>query len=275
MKKGQIETLKIRMVSTLFVGGALTVFQPFGFDLSQWQTCLHLLAFLFSGVLVCMLTDVILKYVFKMPHTNKRGIDYIIRRNLLFQFINTPLVSLVICLYRHLVLNNYIEGNQLSWLNYLETLVIIGFCSFAIPKALPEPLHEEDDSHTETAALPSAVSDETTLVLKGTTSESITLSISTLLYVEAVGNYVKVYRFLDGSVHTDMLRATSKQIEDDLRAYPMIVRCHRAFLVNLTQVERINAQSGSMQLVIRHCHDMLPVSRSNMSRVKEAINGIS
>ena len=307
MKKGQIETLKIRMVSTLFVGGALTVFQPFGFDLSQWQTCLHLLAFLFSGVLVCMLTDVILKYVFKMPHTNKRGIDYIIRRNLLFQFINTPLVSLVICLYRHLVLNNYIEGNQLSWLNYLETLVIIGFCSFAIglywrfkfrskflaaeleetrllnehlkkiqtPKALPEPLQEEDDSHTETAALPSAVSDETTLVLKGTTSESITLSISTLLYVEAVGNYVKVYRFLDGTVHTDMLRATSKQIEDDLRAYPMIVRCHRAFLVNLTQVERINTQSGSMQLVIRHCHDMLPVSRSNMSRVKEAINGIS
>ena len=43
-----------------------------------------------------------------------------------------------------------------------------------------------------------------------------------------------------------------KQMEETLKDYPMIVRCHRAFLVNLGQVERI-------------------VSRSNMSQVKATI----
>ena len=107
--------------------------------------------------------------------------------------------------------------------------------------------------------------------LTGTTNDSISLQISDLLYVEAVGNYVKVFHLCDGKVRTDMLRATSKQIEDDLHSYPMIIRCHRAFIVNLQQVEQIISKSGSMQLLIKHCHDYLPVSRSNMAQIKETI----
>ena len=108
----------------------------------------------------------------------------------------------------------------------------------------------------------------------GTTSESVNLNISDFLYIEAVGNYVKVYSYSDGQVHKDMLRATSKQMESDLSAYPMIVRCHRAFLVNLGQVEEIISKSGAMQLIMKHCHDSIPVSRSNMAQVKEAIKGV-
>ena len=70
-----------------------------------------------------------------------------------------------------------------------------------------------------------------------------------------------------------MLRATSKQIEEELQDYPMIVRSHRAFLVNLGQVERIVSKSGSMQLLIKHCHEYIPVSRSNMAQIRDAIKG--
>ena len=112
------------------------------------------------------------------------------------------------------------------------------------------------------------------VTLAGTTSESVSLQISHLLYIEAVGNYVKVYHLHEGQVQTDMLRATSKQMEEDLRAYPVIVRCHRAFLVNLGQVEQIISRSGSMQLLIKHCQESIPVSRSNMAQVKQAICNI-
>ena len=111
------------------------------------------------------------------------------------------------------------------------------------------------------------------ITLTGTTNETVTLIVSNLLYIEAVGNYMKVYHLRDGEVRFDMLRATSKQIEEKLHAYPMIVRCHRAFLVNLGQVEKIVSHSGTMQLVVKHCHDSIPVSRSNMSGIKEAIKG--
>lgn len=54
----------------------------------------------------------------------------------------------------------------------------------------------------------------------------------------------------------------------------MIVRCHRAFLVNLGQVERIVSKSGTMQLLVKNCDEWLPVSRSNMAQVKEAIKSV-
>ena len=109
------------------------------------------------------------------------------------------------------------------------------------------------------------------ITLEGTTNEHVTLEISDLLYIEAVGNYVKVCQLQGNEVHTNMLRATMKQMEDSLQAYPMIVRCHRAFMVNLGQVEQISSNSRAMQLVMRHSHDAIPVSRSNVNKLKELL----
>lgn len=293
MKQGRIETITTRIISTTFMVVALAVFKPFGLDAWQWQAYVHLVAFWVIGFSICMLTDIILKYIVKMPRSFQKGVDYIIRRNLWFQFINTPLVALGICLYRHFVLSNRVEGNQLSVVNFLETLVIIAFCSFAIglywrfkyrSKYLAMELEETrllneelkkvqeskvDDSDDVQKNATSPV--DASLTLTGTTNESVTLQISHLLYIEAVGNYVKVSHLCDNQVHADMLRATMKQMEETLQGYPMIVRCHRAFLVNLSQVEQIVSHSGSTQLIVKHCHESLPVSRSNMSTIKEAL----
>ena len=292
MKQGRIETITTRIVSTTFVVMALAVFKPFGLDAWQWQGYLHLVALGVIGFSICLLTDIILKYIVKMPISFKKGVEYIIRRNLWFQLINTPLVALAICLYRHFMLSDRVKGNQLSVINFLETLVIIAFCSFAIglywrfkyrSKYLAMELEEtrllNEQLKTLQAPTPSPSTQSSQpmeeaggeLTLTGTTNESVTLQISDLLYIEAVGNYVKVCHLLDGEVHTDMLRATMKQMEETLHDYSMIVRCHRAFMVNLGQVEQIVSHSGSTQLHIKHCHESLPVSRSNMSQVKAAI----
>jgi DNA-binding LytR/AlgR family response regulator len=228
-----------------------------------------------------------------MPRSYERGIHYIISRNLRFQLINTPLVALLICLYRHFVMSSLVDSNRLSLSNYLETLAIIAFLSFAIglywrfkfrSKYLAMELEEtrllneelkkmqepEQSSPNEMEKLSENPCPQE-LTLTGTTNESVTLQISHLLYIEAVGNYVKVCHLDNGQVRTDLLRATMKQMEETLKDYPMIVRCHRAFLVNLGQVERIVSHSGSTQLLIKYCHESLPVSRSNMSQVKATI----
>ena len=312
MKQERLETITMRIVSTTFVAVALAVFKPFGLDAWQWQGYVHLAAFWVLGILICMMTDIILKYIVKMPRSFKKGVEYIIRRNLWFQLINTPLVALGICLYRHFVMSDRVEGNLFSIVNFLETLVIIAFCSFAIglywrfkfrskylameleeTRLLNDELKEMQEKLMQNAAAvvsdvksgsqeleislsnevekPSEKSIQQELTLTGTTNESVTLHISNLLYIEAVGNYVKVSHLRDGHVHTDMLRATMKQMDETLHDYPMIVRCHRAFLVNLGQVEQIVSHSGSTKLLIKHCHESLPVSRSNMAQVKAAI----
>ena len=288
MKQGRIETITTRIISTTFTVVALAVFKPFGLDAWQWQAYVHLVALGVIGVFICMITDTILKYVVKMPRSFKKGVEYIIRRNLWFQLINTPLVALGICLYRHFVLSDRVASNQFSLVNFLETLVIIAFCSFTIglywrfkfrSKYLAMELEETRLLNEELKKLstneiekPGENPRPQDLTLTGTTNESVSLQIPHLLYIEAVGNYVKVNHLRDDQVHTDMLRATMKQMEETLQGYSMIVRCHRAFLVNLGQVEQIISHSGSTQLLIKHCNESIPVSRSNMSQVRAAIN---
>ena len=233
-----------------------------------------------------------------MPRSYNRGVSYIISRNLRFQCINTPLVSLFICLYRHFAMSDLVEGNRLSLSNYLETLVIIAFLSFAIglywrfkfrnrymaaeleeTRLLNEQLKKlqtsSQDTQTTTAHADCQPEDstnqDTQITLEGTTNEHVSLEISNLLYIEAVGNYVKVCQLQENEVQTNMLRATMKQMEDALQAYPMIVRCHRAFMVNLGLVEQISSNSRAMQLIMRHSHDAIPVSRSNFSKLKELL----
>ena len=321
MNKGHKETISIRFISTAFMVLAIAIFKPFGLEIWQWQAYVHLLAIFALGLLSCFLTEVILKYVVRMPRSYDRGVSYIISRNLRFQCINTPLVSLLICLYRHFVLrtslltlgrddasialpslnrslamSDVVEGNKLSLSNYLETLVIIAFLSFAVglywrfkfrsrylsaeleeTKLLNEQLKKLQDSN---AGVPQQTEDDTSagdtdqdskITLEGNTNEHVTLEISDLLYIEAVGNYVKVCKLQGNEAHTNMLRATMKQMEDALEAYPMIVRCHRAFMVNLAQVEQISSNSHAMQLVMRHSHDTIPVSRSNVNKLKELL----
>ena len=276
MDQGQKEIIRMRVVSTAFTTLALAVFKPFGLDAWHWQGYMHLACIFALGVVVCMLTDAVMKYLVRNPVSmddSRRDVDYFIRRNLYFQIINTLLVTLMICLYRHFVMSGRIPANHLSWSNFFETLLIIAFCSFAIglywrfkfrSRYLAEELAETKLLNEQLKAIkPSPVSSAPAdLTLTGTTNETVTLQVSDLLYIEAVGNYVKVYHLRDGAVRADMLRATSKQIEEELRDYPMIVRCHRAFLVNLGQVEQIVSHSGTTQLLINHCHESLPVSRS-------------
>ena len=243
MKNGQNETLRTRIISVCFTILALAVFKPFGLDAWQWEAYAHLLMVGLLGVCVCMLTELILKWVVRMPRRSDNGVEYIIRRNLWFQLINTLLVTVMICLYRHFLLSDRVEGNRLSWSNFFETLVIIAFCSFAIglywrfkfrsrylaaeleeTRLLNEQLQQlQQDAVQRVDAAPSVetIEKETlsrepvpgAIVLKGTTSDSVTIPLADFLYAEAVGNYVKVYQWSDNELRTDMIRATMKQVE--------------------------------------------------------------
>lgn len=281
MDQGRKETIRIRLASTTYTMVALAVFKPFGLDAWQWQAYVHLAVIWLIGFSICMISDIILKYIVKMPRSYEKGAEYIIRRNLWFQLINTPLVALAICLYRQFAMSDKVGSNLFSLTNFVETLFIIAFCSFAIglywrfkfrSRYLAIELEETRQLNEQLKEMQEKEKQQT-LLLTGTTNESVRLEISHLLYIEAVGNYAKVCHLRNGQVHHDMLRSTMKQMEEALLLYPTIVRCHRAFLVNLGQVEQIISHSGSTQLLVNHCHESLPVSRSKMALIKAAIKG--
>lgn len=284
MTKEQQRTLIERTTSSGFVILAFVIFKPFGMGQLGWALYPHLAVLWATGVGVCYLTEAFLTHLLNRPYTWDRGVEYFIRRNLFFQILNTPLIALMYCLYFHYVAT--ITPDPLTWMGFLKVLLALAICIFAVGfywrfkyrnrylaaeleevRALNERLESQNASRHEG---PAAGDEAQPLTLSGNTSESVTLQVGNLLYMESDGNYVKVCYMKDGTVQTDMLRATSKQMEEALKEYPMIVRCHRAFLVNLAQAEKVVAQSGSLQLKMRYTDVMLPVSRSHAAHIKSA-----
>lgn len=111
------------------------------------------------------------------------------------------------------------------------------------------------------------------LVFSGGTKEAVEVDANTLLYVEAEGNYVSVVCRSADKVQQKLLRATMKQAEEAVAACPFIVRCHRAFLVNIRMVVKVDGNSQGYRLRLERCTEEIPVSRAYAKEVKMLIEG--
>ena len=101
MNERQKETLRVRIISVGITCLAFVVFKPFGLDALGLMLYLHFLAIWVLGVGVCYVTEGFVTHILGIPTSLDKGVEYIIRRNLWFQLINTPLEALFICAYLH------------------------------------------------------------------------------------------------------------------------------------------------------------------------------
>ena len=62
-----------------------------------------------------------------------------------------------------------------------------------------------------------------------------------------------------------------KQAEAAVASAPFIVRCHRAFLVNLHQVAKVDGNSQGYRLRLEGCAEEVPVSKGYAKSVKALI----
>lgn len=110
------------------------------------------------------------------------------------------------------------------------------------------------------------------IVLTGSTREQIEVETSSILFLTSESNYVKVlYLDTDGKVQSKMLRQTMNNIESQLNAYPHIIRCHRAFIVNLQHVRHASTSTAGLQLSLDATTLRVPVSKTYLSIVKASL----
>lgn len=95
----------------------------------------------------------------------------------------------------------------------------------------------------------------------GTKSSAIDLDINRFLYAESDANYLKIHLF--GEEHDVFsLRMTIKQFEEATAQFPEIVRCHRAFVVNIRNVAYYESQSGKGEAHFTVIEGTVPVSKT-------------
>ena len=115
--------------------------------------------------------------------------------------------------------------------------------------------------------------DDMLLALRNGTKDTVQLPAHRFLYAEAEGNYVKLHSLPEagGSPTMQLVRITMKQAEENAAACPTIIRCHRAFLVNLEKVVKVDGNQQGYRLRLEGCKDEVPVSRAYAKKLREKL----
>ena len=117
----------------------------------------------------------------------------------------------------------------------------------------------------------SAVSLSVPVQILGSTKESVTLLPSDFIYAESDANYVHIYYFKDGMPKEVTLRSSITQVEEIFRPLNSTIRCHRAYVVNLHQIVKIDNHDHSLRLSLNGVNGFIPVSKTYLQVVKERI----
>ena len=130
-----------------------------------------------------------------------------------------------------------------------------------IEKPLPQPTSTADSDDM--------------ICISGATKESLDIRPSQVVYVTSEGNYVRVHYIIDGSMKNMLIRTSMKNVSDLLCCHSYIMQCHRAFIVNLRHVAKVESRNSGIALVMQYGDDTVLVSKQYTAEVKERIKNPS
>ncbi len=255
------------VIVALCVFTILIIVSNFGSDPISLQTFILIVG---GFTLIPTICSAILIYLF--PILFKRFFDekrWTKGKYFVFAFILTLMIGLSNSLYNYILIMKIFDANILfctCLYDNLTTAFLIGIIPttagyFWIKnQKLRSELQEKEEQNrkltfrTQKGNAP----DEKMITLSGSTKDSLTLFPKELLYIESSGNYVQVYYQIDEQILQKTLRATLQQLEELLSDYPFIVRCHRAFLVNTSQIEKIKG----FKIGLKSTKTEIPVSKT-------------
>lgn len=103
-------------------------------------------------------------------------------------------------------------------------------------------------------------------------NQKIETPASHLICVESEGNYVNTWFLEEGKIVRLIIRNTIKNIEAQIMEAGNLFKCHRAYIINLSQVEKVTGNSQGYRLSMKYLDKEIPVARNYSKSFKEAIS---
>ena len=103
-------------------------------------------------------------------------------------------------------------------------------------------------------------------------NEIFRISCNNLYFIKSASNYVEIFYLEGGKIKSSLVRNSLKRIEKKLSDFPELIRCHRAYIVNLNTIKSIEGNSQGYILYFENSVHVVPVSRSYLKKFKEGIN---
>ena len=282
--------LKERLQSALIAILLIAIFLPFGLSHFGWMRWVLLAGLGIIVVFSVLASECIVDKVLKMPSNVNLGSRFIIRRNILFEGINIAISATLMTFYLDAYANNHMVQNHIGWATICSVLAINCYTTLIIhfywrnvykKRYLSSQLEEaqllngmllERQRQLEASIVtPSKCTDDESILITGTTKESVEFKASDFIYASSESNYIRIHYLHDSVPREAMIRNSMKNVADTLCRQPAIMQCHRAFIVNLGLVDHVEGRSSGMALVMQHTDQTVPVSKQYAPTIKERI----
>jgi DNA-binding LytR/AlgR family response regulator len=245
---------------TIFTSLAITLLMPYLFpslfNEKHWKVW-HEIVFLLVLILVIAMGNVLLTaYIFNVKLTGV-FVFAIVRYTLAIGI--TPILLSVLLKQQSLLSKYSKEAKQIE-----EILV-------APPVETKKEVAEEK---IEEQYIPETIQ-LATIIIKGTNAtEKLELISNQFLYAEASDNYTTIHYIENELLQKALFRLTIKNLEAQTNIEETIFRCHKSFLVNLTQVAHISGNAQGYKLHLLKDNTEIPVSRTLNAIIKEKLGSL-
>lgn len=101
--------------------------------------------------------------------------------------------------------------------------------------------------------------------------EQFSVSPNSIRYITSADNYVRIFYVKELQTNSHLLRNTLRKAEEVLAPNPQFFRCHRAYIVNLWEVEHVSGNAQGYKLHLKDMEETIPVSRNLNKELSERL----
>lgn len=271
----------------LFVAGFLIIFQPF--DINQWSDPdknIKLFGFGCISFIVPTVFTLLIRKIIPAKTTEESWTVYKEILIILGILICIALGNLAYGRFLHIM-----PANASAWLMAFTCTVLVGIFPVSahvilkhnrfLKLNLQQTIHlnqqiREHEAHhlNEFKSVEAQEAKPMTLRFVAENEKDVfSITSEQLIFVESADNYSNIVYIENGNRKRELFRSSLKKMESQLPD-KTIIRCHRAYIVNLTKIKNVEGNAAGYKLFFNDTSDCVPVSRSYVAAFNEQLNAL-
>lgn len=267
--------MRMALLSGCIVFVFLWVFEPFGIVQSPVK---NINLFMLGYGMVTSLVVILflpLPYIFKNYFNEE---NWTVGKNIGFFVFNFFFIGIANLLYTHFVTSMPLMWGSFLFFQFVTVAVAFVVAGIVTLIKYSRLLHlntaeakqiEAEVQHIQQPLSPG----EIILVSENEKDEVLRLAENNLLYIGSADNYSKVVFLENAKVKSQLLRSSLKRTESQIHN-PFVFRCHRSFLVNLSNVVSVSGNSQGYRLHLKNCEESIPVARRTGEELHHRLNSL-
>jgi LytTr DNA-binding domain len=261
--------LVFAFVSGVFVPSFLIFFKPF--EISVSTSSLYLFGYGFVAAMAILIVSVVLPLVFSSIFIEEK---WTVSKQIAWLALMLVLIAFFNQVYYAWYYNELF--NAIDFFIFLKMVLSLGVFLIA-GLTVSDYIRRLKNYQNSSAILNERIHDikpQNTLsefeICDENQKDKIKVSADDLLFIKADDNYIEIYYLQQNQIKKTVFRNTLKAVE--ALVLDAMFRCHRTYLVNLKQVNKISGNAQGYRLHFDKIEQTIPVSREKGREIRLAID---